>query len=761
MNESSTVHVPNATFVQITCHRKHRNARTTKLLASPSTSALYKAALTSLQGTVVSHGKDLQVQWFGHHTDTLSIVETQPRATDSVLITTDTVVAFIPFEPMPSNIEFPTSSTSQLQLQLQQLQLHQQPDQDTMFNHLRTSVRGLDSQLHTLISAWYQRDRTDGIAGILLRGAPGSGKTLAVDALGQCIRRMAKNEEENANCITLQTSTLFKKEYGEGERMLVNTIDRAVTASSSVLIVLDEIDLLGSSGNSGSNGALVRPGEQDSDAAGVDPTATKMLRLLCALLDDLYRNRSNDVFNRSRTSNVLVIGVTNNYDGMRPSVLEELTAAGRLSTVVECTIPNVKQRYDMLELLTSRVLLNKGNGRPENTLQDLAVRTPGMVGSDLADLCREAAMSALSREHTQDNQKGNQPEGNQPEGNQPEGNQPEGNQPEEGQKEEPPLSPPPSLLITPMDWSNALAVVRPSGLRSTVHSTTLPESTPTLKHLKLSAKDPVRRVISTTLSALESPEKWYSKGVSPPSGLLLYGPSGNGKTLLASALAKEVQRRGLGNVIVVRCTDIVRSILGASERALTKVFARARRMQPCVVVLDQIEAIGKARGHDDTNERTWDRLLSCLLIELDGMRTNNVATASTDVTASSQDESTSRGVYVIGTTCDLSLLDPALVRPGRFDDCIYVGPPTPEERKHLLLEGMKSAASRSPHNEQLLSSLDQMVIQTRDWSRAELNGLCREAIMEAIRENDQHPCLAPVHFFHLLDRYQEGGEEIL
>ena len=237
----------------------------------------------------------------------------------------------------------------------------------------------------------------------------------------------------------------------------------------------------------------------------------------------------------------------------------------------------------------------------------------------------------------------------------------------------------------------ALAVVRPSGLRSTVHSTTLPETTPSLTYLAPTLEESVRRVRSTTMSALTAPEKWLSKGISPPSGLLLYGPSGNGKTLLASSLAKEIQRKGLGNIIIVRCTDIVRSVLGASEKALTEVFARARRMKPCVVILDQIEAIGKKRGNDDTNERTWDRLLSCLLIELDGMRNSgsksntSLSTGVSGVSGVSAAAAESRdkelsggsgGVYVIGTTWKLSLLDPALVRPGRFDDCVYVGPPT-------------------------------------------------------------------------------------
>jgi transitional endoplasmic reticulum ATPase len=681
--------IPNAKLVRLSCKREHINARMTKLLTSPPTSALFMVASSALQSTVVSCNKHVHINWFGQ-SDTLVITETEP-STEFVIITSNTTIEFVAYD-VPLTVE-PNNSSKSTKLNNGHLQINM----ETTLDHLRQHIRGLDSQLRTLISAWNQRDSTNGIDGILLRGAPGTGKTLVVDTFGQHI---CSNGNSDISYITIQVSNLFKKDYGEGERMLINTIDRAIESSSSVLIALDEIDLLGSSG---SNNVATRPGEQDS---GIDPTTKKMLRLVCALLDDLRRKKKS----------ILFIGVTNNYEGIMPYVLDELTSSGRLSTVIECTIPNVKQRSDILEILTSKLILSDNN-----VLHDLAKRTPGMVGSDLTDLCREAAMSALTRnqDELQDQR----------------------------------------LYVNSVDWSKALAVVRPSGLRSTIHSTTLPESTPTLKKLSTTAVDPVQRVISTTIPALSSPERWISKGVAPPSGLLLYGPSGNGKTLLASSLAKEIQNRGLGNVMIVRCTDIVRSILGASERALTDVFARARRMKPCIVILDQIEAIGKVRGNDDTNERTWDRLLSCLLIELDGMRqsgtllssfSSSSSSSSTTTTTSSSDLlGGSHGVYVIGTTRDLSLLDPALVRPGRFDDCVYVGPPTSDERRILLIHGMEKAA---PDKSEILSSkvLDEIVSKTNEWSRADVNGLCREAIMEAIRENDETPYLKPKHILNLL-----------
>ena len=554
-------------------------------------------------------------------------------------------------------------------------------------------------------------------SGILLHGPPGVGKTIAVESLCAWLRV----EDPTTSSVTLRMPELFQKNYGDGERMLVSLVDRAIAGSSRTLVVLDEIDVLGGGGG-GPNQKMALEGEGEED---VNPSSIKMLRLVLALLDELHSRGS-----------VMVIGVTNAHDGMDKKVVELLTREGRLPNVIECGVPNVEERRDVLELMTSRMVLsgsggggsggggNGGGGGNDDDDDDdgsggglvldyLATRTHGMVGTDLADLCREAAMHALSRD--------------------------EGG----GEKKAGGCS----LLVSDNDWSRALLVARPSGLRATVHDTTTPPGTPTLIDLEASMIHPIQRIRTSTLRALSSPEIWTKKGIAPPSGLLLHGPSGNGKTLLACAVAKEVQTCGLGNVLIVRCTDVVSAVLGDSERALSEAFRRARRMSPCVVVLDQIEAIGRCRGsEDDTDERTWDRLLSCLLIELDGMRSENVQSRG------EQPSGGSGGVYVIGTTTRLSSLDSALVRPGRFDDCLHVGPPDKDERRVLVERFVSTAVQNSAGESDVLleSSLDAIALASAGLSRANVIGVCREAIMNAIRENDVATKLETRHVLELL-----------
>ena len=200
----------------------------------------------------------------------------------------------------------------------------------------------------------------------------------------------------------------------------------------------------------------------------------------------------------------------------------------------------------------------------------------------------------------------------------------------------------------------------------------------------------------------------------------------------------------------MRCTDIVGSMLGESERALTDIFTRARKMKPCIIVLDQIEAIGRKRGQDDTDERTWDRLLSCLLIELDGMRKNEERSSRTS-SGGGGSGGGSGGVHVIGTTSDLTRLDPALIRPGRFDDCILINYPIDNEIKALILLRFKKAmAICEDKGQEIVLVLDDIVQQMRGMSRADIVGLCREAVMSAIRENSQNPILRSRHVFNLL-----------
>ena len=181
------------------------------------------------------------------------------------------------------------------------------------------------------------------------------------------------------------------------------------------------------------------------------------------------------------------------------------------------------------------------------------------------------------------------------------------------------------------------------------------------------------RATAAVLAPLRHAEKYWALGVPPPSGLLLYGASGNGKTMLALSLAREAKEHGLANFIAVRCSELVSKVVGESERAVAEVFHRARKMSPCLIFLDQIEAIARRRqGADDlatTSEHTWDRLLSCLLTELDGIGSKSPQHPHGPGSGGGEGGGrplSEQAIIVVGATVDMGRLDPALIRSGRL-----------------------------------------------------------------------------------------------
>jgi len=204
-------------------------------------------------------------------------------------------------------------------------------------------------------------------------------------------------------------------------------------------------------------------------------------------------------------------------------------------------------------------------------------------------------------------------------------------------------------------------------------------------------------------------------GIRPPKGILLYGPPGCGKTLLAKAAATESG----ANFIAVKGPEVLSKWVGESEKAIREIFRRARRAAPALIFFDEIDAIAGARGRDTSG--VIDRIVNQLLTEMDGIEPL-------------------RGVVVIGATNRPDLLDPALLRPGRFDRIIYVPPPDVRARYEIL----KIHTRKIPLAEDV--DLLELAKMTEGYSGADLEALVREAVMLALRE-DIKPRPIPYSYF--------------
>jgi transitional endoplasmic reticulum ATPase len=360
---------------------------------------------------------------------------------------------------------------------------------------------------------------------------------------------------------------------------------------------------------------------------------------------------------------VIVIGATNRPDALDPA----LRRPGRFDREIEIPPPDKKARREILAVHTRSVPLDD-----EVNLDKIAEMTHGYTGADLAALVKEAAMNALRRFLTEKNVDLSKPI------------------PSELLR---------TLKVNMGDFIQAMNMVHPSLLREVF------VEVPEVRWSDIGGLEDVKQQLR---EAVEWPLKYQDvfdkMGIRPPRGILLYGPPGVGKTMLAKAAATESG----ANFIAVNGPEILSKWVGESERAIREVFRRARMVAPAIIFLDEIDSIAPARG-SRVDSGVTDRIVNQLLTEMDGIKPL-------------------RGVVVIAATNRPDLLDPALLRPGRFDRTIKVPPPDRRAR----LEILKIHTRRVPLAPDV--DLEKLADMTNGFTGADLEALVREAVMLALRE---------------------------
>ncbi|WP_428089525.1 AAA family ATPase [Caldisphaera sp.] len=227
------------------------------------------------------------------------------------------------------------------------------------------------------------------------------------------------------------------------------------------------------------------------------------------------------------------------------------------------------------------------------------------------------------------------------------------------------------------------------------------------------AKEKIREIAELPM---RHPEVFKRLGIEPPKGILLYGPPGTGKTLLAKAVATESG----ANFITVRGPEVLSKWVGESEKAVRKIFERAREVAPTVVFFDEIDSIAPARGFKSDTTGVTDRIVNQLLTELDGIIPLS-------------------NVVVIAATNRPDIIDPALLRPGRFDRLIYVPPPDLESRKQIFKIHLKKVPLAND------VSIEKLASMTEGYTGADIAAVVREAVMIKLREKLE---VSPVEFKH-------------
>ncbi|ORX56832.1 transitional endoplasmic reticulum ATPase [Hesseltinella vesiculosa] len=364
-------------------------------------------------------------------------------------------------------------------------------------------------------------------------------------------------------------------------------------------------------------------------------------------------------------SNVVVIAATNRPNSIDPA----LRRFGRFDREVDIGIPDPTGRLEILRIHTKNMKLDD-----EVDLEKIAQETHGYVGADLAALCSEAAMQQIREKLDLIDL----------------------------DEETIAAEVLEMLAVTMKNFEFALGASNPSALRETV------VQVPTVKWSDIGGLDTVKQELQETVQyPVEHPDKFLKFGMSPSKGVLFYGPPGTGKTMLAKAIANECQ----ANFISIKGPELLTMWFGESEANVRDVFDKARAAAPCVMFFDELDSIAKARGGSAGDAGgAGDRVLNQILTEMDGMNAK-------------------KNVFVIGATNRPDQIDPALLRPGRLDQLIYIPLPNDASRLDILQAQLR----KSPVAPDV--DLNFIAKNTNGFSGADLAEICQRAAKLAIRRD--------------------------
>ncbi len=385
---------------------------------------------------------------------------------------------------------------------------------------------------------------------------------------------------------------------------------------------------------------------------------------------------------------VIVIAATNRHNALDPA----LRRPGRFDREIEIGVPNTSGRLEILKIHTRNMpLLDDVN------LDRLASQTFGFVGADIEALCKEAAMAVLRRvipEISWDKDEGVSAEILD------------------------------KLKVGMDDFRAALRNVRPSAMREVL------VQIPDIRWKDVGGLEEVKQELKESVEwPIKNPKSFQKLGIIPPKGLLLYGPPGSGKTLLAKAVAHETEM----NFINVKGPELLSKWVGESEKAVRETFKKARQVSPCIIFFDEIDSLAPRRGRSMGSHVT-EQVVNQILTELDGLEELH-------------------NVVVIAATNRPDIVDSALLRPGRIDRLIMVPPPGKKAREEIF----KVHTRNMPLNENI--DLKKLAEKTEDYSGADIEAVCREAGMLALREDMNAKIVKKNHFEKALKKIKPSINE--
>ncbi len=375
---------------------------------------------------------------------------------------------------------------------------------------------------------------------------------------------------------------------------------------------------------------------------------------------------------------VIVIAATNRPD----AVDSALRRPGRFDREIVIGVPDRNGRKEILHVHTRSMPLSK-----DFDIDYLANVTHGFVGADLAALAREAAMRTLRRYL-----------------------------PNIDLEKPIPAETLESMEVTMSDFKNALKGIEPSALREVF------TETPNVKWDDVGGLEDVKQKLKEAVEwPLKNPGSFKRLGIKPPRGLLLFGAPGTGKTMLAKAVATESE----GNFISVKGPELISKWVGESEKGLREVFKKAKQASPCIVFLDELDAIAPMRGWGGGESHVTGRMVNQLLTSMDGIEVLE-------------------NVVVIGATNRPDILDRALLRAGRFDRLLLVPVPDKNARFKILKVHTKNMPLKDV-------SLQELASKTDGYVGADIESLCREAAIVSLRENINAKNVTKNHFGKALE----------